>query len=196
MRALCNLLITCLCCLALNSFSQGFDANTVIKINQSRDTKWDQFNLGLSQSADYVAVATPLTLLTAGLISKNSDLKKEGLNGSIAVLGTYGVGYLMKNGIKRERPFHTLNEISPVQTKDGYSMPSGSAAVAFTAATTLTSAYPKWYVAVPAYTYASAVAYARVRSGEHYPSDALVGAVIGAGSVIVTNQLMKWINKN
>lgn len=179
----------------LNTFGQNVDEKWVLKWNQERNISNDDFFLGLSQSADYVAIATPITLLTAGLVKKDSYLKQKGLQSGMAILGTYGIGYILKKSIKRERPFNQLEGINPIQYKDGFSMPSGSTAVAFASATSLTSTFPKWYVAVPAFGYAGAVGYARIRSGEHYPSDVLMGAVIGAGSVWVSGKLMKLINK-
>ncbi|WP_082391142.1 phosphatase PAP2 family protein [Jiulongibacter sediminis] len=176
--------------------AQSLDERMVLDINTNRNTAFDEFNFHLSQSADYVAVATPASLLLVGFIRDDQTLKRRGLESAIAVLGSYGAGYIMKNSIKLERPFITNSLIIPVRRKDGYSMPSGSAAVAFASATSLTHTFPKWYVAVPSFGYAGAVAYARVRSGEHYPSDALVGAVIGTGSVWISHKLMKLINKN
>jgi membrane-associated phospholipid phosphatase len=176
--------------------AQNLDQRWVQQINNNRNINFDDFNLGISQSADYVAIATPATLLLTGFIKDNKELKQKGIQSAIAVLGTYGVTYLLKNSIKRERPYISNPLIRPIRRKDGYSMPSGSAAVAFASATSLTSAYPKWYVAVPSYGYAGAVAFARVRSGEHYPSDVFAGAVIGAGSVWVSQKLTQFLNKN
>ena len=189
-------LFLCLFCLITQvSLGQNFDKNTVLKWNQNRSTSLDDFYLGLSQSTDYVAIATPLTLFTIGLIKDEKSLKYNGLQSGMALLGTYGIGFILKKTIKRKRPFITLDGIIPIQIKDSYSMPSGSSAVAFATATSLTVAFPKWYVAIPAFGYASAVGYSRIRSGEHYPSDVLAGAVLGAGSVWVSGKLMNWINK-
>jgi membrane-associated phospholipid phosphatase len=190
-----RILVVLLFLLNVQTFAQNFDNKIVLKWNQNRNVANDQFFLNLSQSADYVAIATPITLLAAGFIKNNSSLKKSSLQSGIALLGTYGVGYILKKTIKRERPFIALEGVSQVEAKDGYSMPSGSTAVVFSSAAALTSALPKWYVAIPAFGYASAVGFARVRSGEHYPSDVLAGAVLGAGSVWVSGKLMKWINR-
>ncbi len=67
----------------------------------------------------------------------------------------------------------------PLNPEDTYSMPSGHATVAFSAATALAHRYPRWRVAF--YTVAGGVAFARVYLGRHYPSDVLVGAAIGVG---------------
>ena len=55
----------------------------------------------------------------------------------------------------------------------------------------MTFAFPKWYVAVPAFSWAGAVGYSRMHLGVHYPSDFLVGAAVGAGSA----WLGHWLNK-
>jgi undecaprenyl-diphosphatase len=73
----------------------------------------------------------------------------------------------------------------------GKSMPSGHTAFAFTTATSIYLAYPKWYVALPAFTWATAVGYSRMYLGQHYPSDVLMGAIVGGGSACLTN----WLNK-
>jgi membrane-associated phospholipid phosphatase len=180
---------------ALTSHAQRFDSRLVENWSTSRNFSNDNFFLGLSQSADYVAIGTPVSLLAIGFIKGDKALKQKGIQTAIATLGTYSIAYLMKNSIKRDRPFVTLVSITPIQLKDSYSMPSGSTSVAFASATSLIASFPKWYVAVPAYTYATAVGYSRIRSGEHYPTDVLAGAVLGVGSVWVSGKLMKWINK-
>ena len=56
-------------------------------------------------------------------------------------------------------------------------------------ATSLTLATKKWYVALPAYLWASGVAYSRMYLGVHYPSDLLGGIVIGVGTSLLTWKL-------
>ncbi|MDO9339524.1 MAG: phosphatase PAP2 family protein, partial [Bacteroidales bacterium] len=60
-----------------------------------------------------------------------------------------------------------------------------------------TLAYPKWYIIVPSYTWASTVAYSRMDLGVHYPSDVLIGALVGAGSAYLTYKInQKLLNLN
>ncbi|UBM58592.1 phosphatase PAP2 family protein [Marinilongibacter aquaticus] len=191
MRSFILLLLLC----PFGLCAQHLDTRLVRHFNTNRNTNFDGFNKGLGHSADAVALATPFALLGVAALQKDTDLKRKSLQAGIAVLGTYGVGFLMKKTIKRDRPFVDHPSIVPVQAKDSYSMPSGSTALAFSAATAWTSAFPKWYVAVPVYSYATAVGFSRIRSGEHYPTDVLAGAVLGTASVWVSGKITRWINK-
>lgn len=179
----------------MSSFAQNLDIDFLEKINQPGQSQANKFYQGLTTSADYVAVLTPVTMLGTGLLSKNKELTRKGISSSIAVLGTYGVGFILKKSVKRPRPWETYNQIIPYQMDDGTSFPSGSTSVAFAAATSLSTSFPKWYVAVPAYSYATAVGYSRLRLGAHYPSDVLAGAILGTASVWVSGKLTKFINK-
>ena len=161
----------------------------------NRSSSSDKFLNGLSQSADYVGIGSPVLTLSVGLISGNKTLKREGIGAGIAILGTYGVGYILKKAVDRPRPFVQYPEFTPAIYKTSGSFPSGSTAIAFTTAANLTMTKPKWYVWVPAYAYASGVAYSRVKLAEHYPTDVLAGAVLGTASSLVSRKLMKWINK-
>lgn len=59
------------------------------------------------------------------------------------------------------------------------SFPSGHAASAFAFATGVATAAPR--SALPLSAAAALVAYSRVHTGVHYPSDVIAGAVLGAG---------------
>jgi membrane-associated phospholipid phosphatase len=56
-------------------------------------------------------------------------------------------------------------------------------------------AYPKWYVVVPSFVWASSVGYSRMHLGVHYPSDVLVGAMVGSSSAFLTQKANQWLNK-
>ena len=104
---------------------------------------------------------------------------------------TYGIKY----SVQRRRPYETHAGYAPYEYDTGPSMPSGHTSVAFATATALSLEYKKWYVVVPAYLYAGAVGYSRLHLGAHYPSDVLVGALVGAGSSFVSYHAALWWKK-
>ena len=101
----------------------------------------------------------------------------------------------MKRIIKRERPFVTYPYLIKRDVGGSYSFPSGHTSAAFCTATSLSLLFPKWYVIAPSYLYAASVGYARMYQGVHYPSDVLVGAVVGAGSAWISYKVEKWMDK-
>jgi membrane-associated phospholipid phosphatase len=74
-----------------------------------------------------------------------------------------------------------------------YSFPSGHTSDAFALATSVTVAYPKWYIIAPAFTWATAVGYSRMHLGVHYPKDVIAGAIVGAGSAYLSCKINKWL---
>ncbi len=121
-----------------------------------------------------------------------------GVRMAASQLATMGVVFTLKRLIRRARPYSTIPDV--VRRRDGYSgppdgldpfsFPSGHSAVAFSIATSASLSYPEWYVIVPTMTWASATALARVWRGVHYPSDILVGAVIGTSMGILVHVLL------
>ena len=59
------------------------------------------------------------------------------------------------------------------------SMPSGHTARAFAFASVLACQADRWYVSVPAYGMATSVGLERIRSGDHWMTDVVVGGVLG-----------------
>lgn len=116
----------------------------------------------------------------------------------VSELATMGVVFGLKNLIRRTRPYAALPDVErrpagasgPPGGVDPYSFPSGHAAVSFAVATSASLSYPEWYVIVPAMTWASATAVARVWHGMHFPSDIVVGAVVGTGMGLLVHELM------
>lgn len=175
--------------------AQNFEVRLLDKLSQERTESQSKNLQFITDAADYVALGSVATQLGIGLLSKNKEVTEKGVLSGVALLGTYSVGYLLKKSINRPRPYETHPFINNYRLENDESFPSGSAAVAFSMATSLTVNYPKWYVAVPAYGFATAVGYSRMRLGVHYPSDVLAGAALGAGSVWITHKLNHWIRK-
>jgi membrane-associated phospholipid phosphatase len=184
--------ITSICCLLLFSFThaQNWEVNLLNDINPQQPSSgfWQK----TSSSTYAVSVGVPATQLIVGFIKKDKKLQRQGWQtvGGLAIntIVTQGLKYT----IKRDRPYEQYPFlINPYQIESDKSFPSGHTSTAFAVATSLSLQYKKWYVVVPAYAWASSVGYSRLYLGEHYPTDVLAGATIGAGSAWLSQYLNK-----
>jgi len=119
--------------------------------------------------------------------------KRKAIYVGSSLLLSAAISGIIKKTVKEPRPFVTYPEIQKLTKAGSESFPSGHTTDAFSMATSLTIAYPKWYVAVPAYTYASAIGYSRMHLGVHYPGDVLAGAIIGSGTAFLTHKINYWL---
>ena len=92
--------------------------------------------------------------------------------------------YSLKFLIRRERPFHFLQEMAlkisrgPGEILDP-SFPSGHATYAFMMATLLAHRFPRHWIAF--YVIAGFIGWTRIYLGLHYPTDVIAGAMLGFG---------------
>lgn len=179
---------------SIGSFAQNFDIDLLTKINVDRNKSLDPAFTLITDSAIPISIATPVVIYTIGIIEKDISLKKKGLYIGEAFLMSAIISSTMKYTIGRPRPALTYPFIEQVTKANSPSFPSGHTSAAFSTATSLTIAFPKWYVVVPSYLWAGAVGYSRMHLGVHYPSDVLVGAIIGAGSAYLTYKINHWLN--
>jgi membrane-associated phospholipid phosphatase len=143
-----------------------------------------------------MSAATPLALMAAGMATHDQKLKQTALNTGITLVGNTAITMFMKNAIQRQRPFVSWSDKIMLQgntSPTDYSFPSGHTSTAFAVATSVSLAYPKWYVIAPSFAFASATAYSRMYRGAHYPRDVLCGIVLGSGSAYLTYKLQKFM---
>ncbi len=178
------------------SHAQSTDLKWLDKINSSPNASADKAWEFISNSVTPVSLITPISMFVVGHVTHNKALKLKSYKTGVSLLVAGAISSTLKVTVQRERPFTTYPDIIYQKTEVGsYSFPSGHTNFAFATATSLTLAFPKWYVIVPAYSYAAAVGYSRMYLGVHYPSDVLAGALIGAGSSLLTWKAQKWLNK-
>jgi membrane-associated phospholipid phosphatase len=182
------------CATFLNA--QNTDINILRDINVNRNENLDASFKFVTNTAVPFSVATPIIIYSIGLIEKDSTIKKQAIFIGQTFLVSAFITTALKHTVKRERPFDTYSDIEKLTSAPGYSFPSGHTSLAFATATSLSMAYPKWYVIAPSFVWASAVGYSRMHLGVHYPSDVLAGAIIGSGSAYLTYKANKWLNKN
>ncbi|WP_394995453.1 phosphatase PAP2 family protein [Emticicia sp.] len=181
--------------LSFNLLAQNADIDLLKNINVNRNQNLDKPFKFISETVYPVSLAMPIGLLGIGLIKHDKILQQKGLVALTSLTISMGATYVLKKIIDRQRPSITYLFIQPVIIETNGSFPSGHTTAAFATATSFTLAYPKWYVAVPAYTWASMVAYSRLHLGVHYPSDILGGAIIGAGSAWLSHKANSWLQK-
>jgi membrane-associated phospholipid phosphatase len=174
--------------------SQNPDIRILRSINSSKPLSSDRFFQFVSNSDAYLVVAIPVGIGTAGLIKHNDELFRNACVTLAATAVNAGINTILKYSINRYRPFVTYPDITKKSGAGSPSFPSGHTSSAFSTATSLSLAYPKWYIIVPSYTWASAVGYSRMALGVHYPSDVLGGAIVGAGSAWLTYYVNKKLN--
>ena len=175
--------------------SQNIDIDILEKINVNRNTEFDPAFKTITNTAIPISIATPVMMYTIGLIQKDSLIKHKALFIGETFLASAFITIASKSIIKRDRPYVTHPSIQPLSVEGSYSMPSAHTSSAFATATSLSMAYPKWYVVVPSFVWASSVGYSRMHLGVHYPSDVLVGALVGSGSAVLMYKANQWLNK-
>lgn len=175
--------------------SQSIDIDILQKINVNRNTEFDPAFKTITNTAVPLSIATPVMMYTIGLIQKDSLIKQKALFIGETFLASAFITIASKSIIKRDRPYVTHPSIQPLSVEGSYSLPSAHTSSAFATATSLSMAYPKWYVVVPSFVWASSVGYSRMHLGVHYPSDVLVGALVGSGSAVLMYKANQWLNK-
>ena len=122
-------------------------------------------------------------------------MKEKALEMIAAAAVNMGTTLIIKYSVNRDRPFITYPDITRKTSAMTPSFPSGHTSTAFNAATSLSLAYPEWYVIVPSCAWAGTVGYSRMHLGVHYPSDVLAGAVIGSGTAWLTHIINKKLHE-
>ncbi len=93
------------------------------------------------------------------------------------------VYFVLKNGLKRNRPQAALKNFRSIITpSDKFSFPSGHTSAAFMMATLLGYYLPA--LMIPLYCWAALVGFSRVVLGVHFPTDTLVGVILGVSTAL------------
>ena len=128
-------------------------------------------------------------LLMIGLYLRQGDTESQLLSCLLfGFLIERPIYFTLKQLFRRNRPYENLKTARHVVPGDRFSFPSGHTSAAFLVATML-STYQPWLL--PAFmAWATSVAMARVILGVHFPTDTIVGALIGSGLASLSMELM------
>ena len=173
------------------NFSQNLDIDLLRKINLERNPALDPTFKFITNSVSPIGLGAPLIVTSIGFIQNDKSIKNKGIFIGGTLLTSAIVTTTLKFAIDKDRPFVTYPDIQKLTSAGSPSFPSGHTSEAFATATSLSIAFPKWYVIAPSFIWASAVGYSRMHLGVHYPSDVLVGALIGSGSAWLCHELNK-----
>jgi len=113
-----------------------------------------------------------------GHASHNEHWSETGFLAGEAALNSLVAVESFKYSLRRERPYQG-NGSGAFFQNGGTSFPSEHAAAAWSVAGVIAHEYPSTFVKVMAYGLASLVTVSRVKAHQHFPSDVLVGSVIG-----------------
>lgn len=135
-------------------------------------------------------------LLTIGLLIPKKTRRVGILSASALLLSFLINNVLLKNLIARARPYEVIEGLSYLVRKPiDYSFPSGHTGSSFAAAVVLFLSFPKkysvWFLVL-----AFLIGFSRLYVGVHYPSDVLVGALIGTLAAVFVYRIgIKLLNK-
>ena len=185
------IIIVLLMCICTRLPAQNTDIQLLRQINTPHELLLDGSFRAVSNSVYITLAAVPLT--TAIIEASNHKSIEPTICLITSTALTLGIASLVKYTVNRERPYNRYSDIlNKSRTINlGPSFPSGHTASVFNTATFLSLSYPKWYIIVPSFIYATAVAYSRMYLGVHYPSDVIAGAVLGAGTTYLTHYIEK-----
>lgn len=154
--------------LATDSATSRSLANSPNRISQSRTFS----NMG---AAALIGTAGGLYLL--GKLKHNEHMRETGLLSGEAVIDSYLAALALKTAAGRERPY--VDNADGRFWQGGNSFPSEHATASWSAAGILAHEYPGPLTKLFAYGLASAISASRVTGQEHFPSDVLIGSVLG-----------------
>src|SRR6266567_287012 len=113
-----------------------------------------------------------------GHVRHNEHWSETGFLAGEATLNSLVAVETLKYSLGRQRPFQGDGTGSFFQS-GGTSFPSEHSAAAWSVAGVLAHEYPGPLMKIMAYGLASLVDYSRIRSRQHFPSDVLVGSIMG-----------------
>lgn len=138
-----------------------------------------------------------LSLYTAGYVVGSDDVRITGRLVGESLLLAGITTQIVKMVAGRSRPFRGEGAwfFAPLQTDNGrMSLSSGHTAVAFAVSSVLAERIGNVWASVGLYSLASMTALSRVYDGEHWLSDAVVGAAIGTSAGIAVTTWEKQRN--
>jgi membrane-associated phospholipid phosphatase len=119
-----------------------------------------------------------------GVVKKNRKIIDTSWLMAESFFFTRIVTVAVKWSLGRARPYagegaNSFHFLSFSGKEEYKSLPSGHASGIFSLMTVLARQYDHWWIKFPAYFFAFSVGFERIQSNDHWPSDVLIGGLIG-----------------
>lgn len=138
-----------------------------------------------SDSISVVSIGIPILTLIISEIKKNTSKRRSVLL-ILICLAVSGINSsIVKNVVKKPRPFVIESRIEKLSGGGSYSFPSGHTTEAVCAATIMIFTFRNWYVWFFYVGWALTIMYSRMALGVHDIFDLIGGAAIGLGSTLL-----------
>lgn len=171
---------------ALYSISVGQNLDyRILKNLQDHRTETGSEVMRWTSNSVVLAPLVPVGMAIGGWTADNKPLLADAATVGASMGTSLALVMGTKYIVRRPRPYIKYEgDLVSVTTEPDPSFPSGHTVLAFSTATSLSMLYPRWYVVAPSMLWATAVGFSRLYLGVHYPSDVLVGALVGAGVAV------------
>lgn len=173
-----------------------WDKELFLYLNGLSTGNWDQFWLFVTKIENWI----PLYILFFLLFWKKLSRKKALIAtiSTVTLMGvTLGITSLVKNYVTRIRPSNEPNLkglVRVLQDTIDFSFFSGHSAVSFAVSVfviLVLKKHTKWIWLVLIWPFLFALS--RIFVGVHYPSDLLVGAIVGISLAIISKRILRTI---
>lgn len=171
---------------ALYSISVGQNLDyRILKNLQDHRTETGSEVMRWTSNSVVLAPLVPVGMAIGGWAADDKPLLADAATVGASIGTSLALVMGTKYIVRRPRPYIKYEgDLVSVTTEPDPSFPSGHTVLAFSTATSLSMLYPRWYVVAPSMLWATAVGFSRLYLGVHYPSDVLVGALVGAGVAV------------
>lgn len=156
-----------------------------------KSTIFDAIVIFSADYLEYALAAVFVLFLYLGNYSNRQKLQIFLITAISMLIARFGITNLIRFLYPRPRPFETYN-INILITNNGFSFPSGHAALFFAMAAAIYFYNKKWGLLF--FAAALVMGIARIVAGIHYPSDILAGAIVGILSACAVFCLAKRLN--
>lgn len=171
------------------------DESILLAINGLRAPWLDAVMQPLSRWGIYAFLVLPL--LALGRRWRHARSIRDGWLAWF--VGLYASELVLKPIVARPRPTASerlremIEVLGKVPSPSSLSFPSGTASAAFAGATWIGLRFG-WKAGTPAMVLASVIGFSRVYAGVHWPSDVIVGAMVGAAVAVGWDRLARRID--